>query len=996
MNIARDFNSILQQHQAGQLQEALSAYLALLESSPNHVDALVSLATLYLQLGKLDESAQYFEKALALQPSKLLALHNYGLCLKQLKLFDRALAQFDLAISVNPQYELAYKNKFALLASMGRHEERILGLRQALFHLPGSLELTLLLVASLRALKQHDEALTYIENLLRIKPDSEIAYNLRGNILLDLDRAQEAVFSYQQAIQLQHNYAKAHGNLGIAYLSLAKYNDALTSFDRALELDPNLVGMPNNRANALQNLHRFDEAIAAYDEILIPAPHDFVAAANKGMLCLLLGRFAEGWPLYEARWHNTAMSIHKELSAYPVWDGTESLNGKTIILHPEQGYGDTIQFSRYARVLAKSAEKVYLVVNQPLFRLMQTSVLQWPECEQIEVISAGDQVPAFHYQLPLLSAPCVLKTDLNNIPNFGTYLYCDDESRAKWSQILGPRLRPRIGIVWSGSDKHSNDKNRSLSLAELASVLSAELACDVEFHSLQKEIKSADLSTMAMLSMSDHAENLQNFSDTSALIMHMDLVVSVDTSVAHLAAGLGMPTWVLLPHVPDFRWLLERSDSPWYDSVRLFRQTQARDWSPVLQEVVRACNAQFQMHAVVGKENLLGRINYANELISSGRWQEAEAIFRQEFDAQRVSAKLYNNWGVVLQKLRRFDEALAAFDASMQMDSDYVSPRLNKSVCLLSLGRFDEGWRLYEWRWKNAQWDSSRRNLGQPLWLGQESLAGKKILVYAEQGLGDSIQFCRLLRNLLDLKAVVSLEVPRALLALFRCLPVAVYENGTAPQDYDYQCPLLSLPLALKLGMDNIPHEVPYLRIEQELQTTWLEKVCAYQTPLQARKKIGVVWAGSSRHNNDAQRSLPFSMLAKVLQHDADFFILQKDIKPADRVGLRLMQSFGKRIFIMENELHDLIDTAALINCLDLIVSVDTSVAHLAGALAKPLCVLLPYEADFRWLQDRSDSPWYPSASLYRQQDVGDWSSPLNLVNARIHRLISADVSQEN
>lgn len=996
MNPARDFNSILQQHQAGQLHEALSAYLALLESSPNHVDALVSLATLYLQLGKLSDSAQYFEKALVLQPRNLLAVHNYGLCLKQQKLFERALEQFDLAISVNPQYELAYKNKFALLASMDRHEERILGLRQALVHLPRSLDLTLLLVASLRALKQNEEALIYVEKLLQAKPDSESTHNLRGNILLDLGRAGEAVYSYQQAIELQNTYAKAHGNLGIAYLSLAKYHEALASFDRALQLDSNLTGMRNNRANALQNLHRFDEAIAVYDEILLQTPGDSVVAANKGMLCLLLGRFAEGWPLYEARWRNTTMSIHKELSAYPVWDGTESLHGKTIILHPEQGYGDTIQFSRYARVLAKSAEKVYLVVNQPLLRLMQTSVPQWPECERIEVISAGDQVPAFHYQLPLLTVPCVLKTDLSNIPNFGTYLYSDDESQAKWSQILGPRLRPRIGIVWSGSEKHSNDKNRSMYLTELAAVISSELVCDIEFHSLQKEIKSADLPTMAMLSMRDHSENLQNFSDTAALIMHMDLVVSVDTSVAHLAAGLGMPTWVLLPHVPDFRWLLDRSDSPWYDSVRLFRQTETRDWSPVLQEVVSACNAQFQVRAVVGKENLLSRINYANELISSGRWHEAEAIFQQEFDAHSVSAKLYNNWGVVLQKLRRFDEALAAFDASMQIDPDYVSPRLNKSVCLLSLGRFDEGWRLYEWRWKNAQWDSSRRNLEQPLWLGQESLAGKKILIYAEQGLGDSIQFCRLLKKLVEQKAVVSFEVPKALLALFRCLPVAVYENGTAPLDYDYQCPLLSLPLALKLGMENVPNEVPYLRVDQELQTRWLEKIHAYQTSIPDRKKIGVVWEGSSRHNNDAQRSLSFSKFAKILQHDADFFILQKDIKHADRMGLGLMQSFGKRIFIMENELHDLIDTAALINCLDLIVSVDTSVAHLAGALAKPVCVLLPYEADFRWLQDRMDSPWYPTASLYRQQDVGDWSVPLSLVNARIHRLISDDASQEN
>ncbi|MBC3807219.1 tetratricopeptide repeat protein [Undibacterium seohonense] len=994
MTTASNFKTIFQDHQAGKLAEALTGYLRLLEQEPQHVDALVSLATLYLQLGKPAESAHYFETALAIQPRKLLARHNYALCLKQQKKYDQALAQFDLAIAVDPQYELAYKNKFALLEQLGRQAERLAGLQEARQLLPHSLDLTLLLVASLREAKHDTQALQHIEHLLSLKPKLVMAHNTRGNILLDLGRADDAVQAYLQAIQLQADYAKAHGNLAIAYLSLAKYEQALASFDRALQLDPELPGMRNNRANALQNLHRFDEAVQAYDEILKRDPRDNIAAANKGMLCLLLGRFKEGWPLYEARWQNVAMSVHNELFAYPLWNGRDSLQNKIIIVHPEQGYGDTIQFSRYARLLASQAEQVYLVVNPPLHQLMLDSVKQWPECRNIDVISAGAKIPAFHYQLPLLSAPRVLKTELDTIPNFGTYLFADADYVARWQASLGEKRKSRIGIVWAGSDKHSNDKNRSVPLNDLLNIFQQELRCELEFHALQKDIKDSDAARLNDFHIQNHAQELDSFSDTAALIMQMDLVISVDTSVAHLAAALGVATWILLPHVPDFRWLLGREDSPWYDSVRLFRQTQARDWTSALQQLAQACNQTFAPSSISSTELAVSQLNLANDLLQQGHWQQAESIYRQEFVIHGGNAKLHNNWGVALQKLRRFDEALAAFDLAMQLDATYVSPHLNKAMCLLSLGQFEEGWRLYEWRWKNAQWHTSRRVFSQPLWLGEETIAGKKILIYAEQGLGDTLQFCRFIEQLQSLGADVMLEVPAALLALLACLPVDVYLSGTAPQDFDYQCPLLSLPLALKLRVDTIPQHIPYLQAPESIQQAWQDKIAANAskqgTPL--RKKIGVVWAGSALHSNDAQRSLSLTIFSKLFGLDADFYILQKDLKRNDRISLEMMQRFGKRIFILESALLDFTDTAAAINCLDLVIAVDTSVAHLTGALGKPLYLLLPYEADFRWLQSRQDSPWYPSARLFRQQQVGDWTEAM----AQLQQQLALDLIVDN
>lgn len=983
MSTARDYKSIFQQHEAGHLQEALTGYLEFIEREPQHVEAQVSLATLYLQLGDLSNSAGHFEAALTLAPRHLLALHNYAICLKRQQQYERALLRFDQAISVDPRYELAYKNKFSLLATLGRHAERLAGLQQALEALPHSADLTLLLVADLRANKQYDAALAYVDKLLGLKPELASAHNARGNLLLDLGRSTEAVQAYQSAISLRDRYARAHGNLGLAYFYSADYEKALMSFGHALELDPNLPGMRSNLASALQNLHRFDEALRTYDEILAKNPTDSVVVTNKGMLCLLLGRFKEGWQLYEERWKHAQLSVHSEVFEFPLWDGRDTLQGKSIILHHEQGFGDTFQFCRYARILARQADRVFLVVHVSMHRLMRESVGHWPESQRIEIVIAGATIPAFHYQLPLLSAPRVLGTDVDSIPNDGPYLFADDESLTCWRERLGERRVPRIGIVWSGSDKHLNDHNRSLLMSDVVNAFQNGLHCQVEFHSLQKEVKSLDAMHLESLPVYDHGKHLLSFSDTAALIAHMDLVISVDTSVAHLSAALGKPTWILLSHVPDFRWMLDREDSPWYSSVRLFRQPRPRDWQSVLGKVTEACNARFKLFHRGSALVPVSRMNLANRLIHQGQWEEAEHILREESVTRGDSAKLHNNWGVALQKLRRFDEALAAFDRAMQLDPDYVSPRLNKAFCLLAIGCFDEGWPLYEWRWKNPKADTVARSFSQPLWLGEEEIKGKTLLVHAEQGLGDTLQFCRLLDRVQALGAQILFEVPTALLALLRAsLSIPVYAEGTAPSSYDYQCHLLSLPLALKLRFDEIPSRVPYLRVEAQRQDSWCHRI-EHLSPVAhvpQRLKIGLVWAGSGRHANDAQRSLPFSLCSRLLQLDADIYILQKGLTRSDRLGLEILQRFGRRIFILDADLEDISDTAAVINCLDRVVAVDTAVAHLAGGLGKPLYLLLPYEADFRWLQTRSDSPWYPSARLFRQQRVNDWTGPLGVL----------------
>lgn len=825
---------------------------------------------------------------------------------------------------------------------------------------------------------------------------------------------QKAQDAYVKFLQFYPQHVEAMSELATLYLQTDQLEQALQQLEQAIKLNPALPGLQNKLAVSLQNRHRFEDALHAYDTALAQVPEDSVAQANKGMLCLLLGRFDMAWPLYEARWQHASMALHPELNAYPRWNGLDDLSGKIIVLHAEQGFGDTIQFCRYAMQLARRAHQVVLVVNKELYTLLHYSVKHWPQAGNIQVISAGTTIPAFHCQITVLSLPAVLNTNLETIPDPGTYIFVPEASTEKWSQKLPASNKPRIGLVWSGSATHSNDKKRSLPLLDLLTALQPQMPLQVsaktqsnvqsnaqsnpqwEFHCLQKEVSSSDQQLLQQQRVFQHSADLLDFADTAALIQQMDVVITVDTSVAHLACAMGKPCWILLASLPDFRWLLGRDDSPWYRSARLFRQAPFSDWSATLDAVAVELKQHFLSHAPrinleskPTKQMSLSRnsaIDSANQQCQLGLWREAELAYRQQNEVQTHSAILQNNWGVVLQKLRRFEEALERFDRAIQIDPDYVSPHLNKAMCLLSLGQFDEGWKLYEWRWKNAQWDSSKRHFSQPLWTGQKLAQGRTLLIYAEQGLGDTLQFCRLLSRLQERLqpdgVKVIFEVPASLVKLLSCLPVSVFAR-TAASDampiFHYQCPLLSLPLALQLQVQDIPQEVPYLTVNRETEKQWATII-----PSSKRMKIGVVWSGSALHQNDKNRSIPFALFSPLLQLEADYYVLQKELTTAEKTGLELMRSFGKHIHVLAPKLDDFTDTAAAIKQLDLVISVDTSVAHLAGALGKALYLLLPYEADFRWMHERSDTDWYPSALLFRQMQPGDWATAVQAVRAQL------------
>jgi len=426
--------------------------------------------------------------------------------------------------------------------------------------------------------KKYLLALETLEKVIQLSPEIPEAWSNRGIALNNLNLHEEAIESYSKAIRLRPNYYEAWSNKSVPLSKLKRFLEASESCEQALSINPDYAEGFYNKGNALKELKRFDEAITHYDKAISLKPDYHEAAWNKSLSLLLLGDFERGLPLYECRWQLDGISEKAGRRTFdkPTWLGLESLKSKTILLYGEQGFGDFIQFSVYVKHVSELGADVILEVPKALAGLMRN-------IDGVKkMIIKGQELPPFDYQCPLLSLPLALNARLGKIPSINGLMKADDEKNQEWERKLGSKLKPRIGLVWSGNSTHPNDKNRSFLLQNILPYLPNQF----EYVSLQKEVREADkLILQANPQIKNIADELHDFEDTAAAINAVDLVVTVDTSVAHLSGALGKKTLVLLPYVPDWRWLLDRPDSPWYPTIKLYRQKIIDDWSLVFCEL---------------------------------------------------------------------------------------------------------------------------------------------------------------------------------------------------------------------------------------------------------------------------------------------------------------------------------------------------------------------------------------------------------------------------
>jgi tetratricopeptide (TPR) repeat protein len=1147
-----------------------------LEATIRGMSATMSRARLYLLVAFLRRVA------VALNPRSTHFHAKLGNALRDLKRLDEALASYDRALALKPDHAEALYNRGTVLRGLKRSGEALASYDHVLALKPDFAEAFNNRGNALRDLKRLDEALASYDRALALKPDHAGALYNRGNALQDLKRFDEALASYDRAIALRPDHAEAFNNRGNTLHELKRLDEALASFDQAIALRPGYADAFYNRGNALHKLKRLDEALASYDQAIARKRGYANAVNNRGIARLLDGRFREGWADYEWRWRATEIPGERPTIGARTWQG-ENLAGARIAIYAEQGLGDVIQFARYLPLLVQRGAKVTFLAPAELVRLLR------PLSPEIEVVSSIEARGPFDFQCALMSLPFQFGTELSSIPNQVPYLSAEKDLIARWANRLGGHGF-KIGIAWQGNPNRMIDRGRSIPLAEFVPLLRLP---GLRAISLQK---NHGLDQLASLPAGVNLEILGDefdrgpdaFLDTAAVMANLDLIVTSDTSIAHLAGALGRPTWVALKYVPDWRWLLDREHCPWYPTMRLFRQQTDGDWKSVFSKIEQLLRSQLayppslkttgaddyaEAHynrgtmlqglkrldealasydralalkpdhagalysrgtvlrglkrsgealasydrvlalkpdfaeafnnrgnalrdlkrldeALVSYDRALAlKPDHAGALYNRGnalqdlkRFDEALASYDQAIALRPGHAEAFNNRGNALKELKRLDEALASYDQAIALKPGYAdafnsrgntlkelwrlddalasydqaialnpghaeafnnrgcalhelkrleealgsydraialrpgyaeainnrgsalhelkrlgealasfeqaialkpgfaNAFLNRGIARLLDGRIREGYADYEWRWKATGIPRKPPAIDGRTWQG-ENLAGARIAIYAEQGLGDAIQFARYLPLLVQRGAKVTFLAPAKLVRLLQPLSpeIEVVSSIEARGPFDFQCALMSLPFRFGTELSSIPNQVPYLSAEKDRVAKWTKQLGGHGF------KIGIAWQGNPNRMIDRGRSIPLAEFVPLLRLPGLRAIsLQKNH------GLDQLASLpaGVNLEILGDEFDRgpdaFLDSAAVMANLDLIVTSDTSIAHLAGALGRPTWVALKYVPDWRWLLDREDCPWYPTMHLFRQQTDGDWKSVFSKIEQQL------------
>jgi tetratricopeptide (TPR) repeat protein len=421
-----------------------------------------------------------------------------------------------------------------------------------------------------------DVALVSYRTALTIEPENDNLLVRNGVALLNLGQPNEALKSFDRVLARYPAHVEALGNRGNALLKLNRLDEAIVCYDAARQIEGDNGPLLTNRAHALRRIDRLEEALVDLRAAIALDPNNAEAHFEFGMTQLTLGNLDNGWEAYERRWATSAFASHRRNFKSPLWTGDQSVNGRTILLHSEQGFGDTIQFVRYAAFVRRMGATVLLEVQPELVDLMVET-----GCAA-QVVARGQKLIAFDFHCPLMSLPRAFRTNLTSIPATVPYIKVSEAISANWAKRL-PASKTLIGFAWAGRHTHHNDVNRSIGLNRLAPIFDI---ADVKFVSLQHDPKPEERAFLHNLrNVLDVGDELQNFADTAALISQLDLVISVDTAVVHLTGALAKPMIVLLPFASDFRWLRTRDDSPWYPTARLFRQPRLGDWESVIEQV---------------------------------------------------------------------------------------------------------------------------------------------------------------------------------------------------------------------------------------------------------------------------------------------------------------------------------------------------------------------------------------------------------------------------
>ena len=558
------------------LEEAVASYERASALKPELAQVHSNRASVLRDLGRLEEAVKSYDQASARNPNLAEVHYNLGNALRDLGRPGEAVASYDRAIALEQDVAEAYCNRGAALIDLDRLDEGLESCHRALAARPDYADALINRGLALQRLERLHESLASYDRALATVPDNAAALFNRGRALQQLDRFDEALESYDLALAVRPDHSETLNNRGLVLGELARFDEALECYERALAIRPNFAEAASNRGLALQELGRFEEALQSYDQALAINPHYEECRFNRGLLHLLTGRFAEGWQGYEsrrkmARWAFGSLPGREWNTGYP--------EGKRLLLYAEQGLGDTIQFSRFACAVAAKGAEVFLQVQPALAGLLKG-------LRGVTVIRYGEPPPQYDAHLPLMSVPRILNVTPETIPTGVPYLFAEPARVEAWAARL-PIGKFRVGIAWQGKLDRQLDQGRSIPLRAFAPL------CRIPGISLISLQKHQGLDQVARLPAGMAVETLGEefdsgpdaFLDTAAVMMSLDLVISRDGVIVHLAGALGRPAWIALRRVPEWRWMMDREDSSWYPMARLFRQRRAGDWDEVFERI---------------------------------------------------------------------------------------------------------------------------------------------------------------------------------------------------------------------------------------------------------------------------------------------------------------------------------------------------------------------------------------------------------------------------
>ncbi len=564
-------------HQNGDLDKAEPIYMKMLEAQPDNLDALFLLGTLSFQKLDFGKAVSLLNKALVISPESAEIYNNLGNVYREQGITDKAIACYLNALTLKQDFAEAHNNLGVAWTNSGKFAAAGASFKKAVHICPEYSEAYNNLGNAYLEQGMFDQAVPCFQKAITVKLDyMEAHYNL-GIAFYEQGRYDEAIARYEHAIELNPKYAEVYNNLGVVLNVKGRVEEAITNFERAVSIKPNHVDAYYNLGNAFWAIGKHDDAIKSYGKALEFDPDHTEARWNMALVLLLTGNYKKGWAEYEVRFDRKKPPPRN--FEQPKWDGSP-LEGKTILIHAEQGFGDTFQFARFLPLVKAKGGNVIFKCQKELSPLLKN-------CKGfdsiIESLDNGACPVKFDTHMPLLSLPGQLQIELDNLPAEIPYIFADPELENEWQTKLQHDNAFKVGIVWSGNQTFAYQIDRECSLADFEPL---SQITGVALFSLQKGAGAGQaLNPLDGMKIKNLDKDIKNFSDTAAIINNLDLVISVDTAVAHLAGALGKPVWALIPYAGDWRWMLDREDSPWYPGMRLFRQKTSGNWKTVISRV---------------------------------------------------------------------------------------------------------------------------------------------------------------------------------------------------------------------------------------------------------------------------------------------------------------------------------------------------------------------------------------------------------------------------